>query len=107
MRADERLRSDERLTDGAPMRPLECGRCGANVLVRKASWQQTSVQWDARAVASCEERGPGAGAGGIEGSGGFEDSEDSGGFEGFEGCAALRASIREAALRGVIPVLDE
>ncbi|MFE6974706.1 ferredoxin [Streptomyces sp. NPDC057682] len=80
------MRTDNRLLDGAPMRPLECGRCAARVLVRKSSWQQTSVQWDARSVAACAERATAATA--------------------FEGCGALRETIREAALNGTVEVVD-
>ncbi|MEU9091667.1 ferredoxin [Streptomyces sp. NPDC048428] len=81
------MRADNRLTDGAPMRPLACERCTAQVLVRKSSWQQTSVQWNGRAVALCAER-EGAGAA-------------------FEGCGSLRDTIREATLRGTIALVDE
>lgn len=81
------MRVDNRLADGAPMRPLACDRCAAQVLVRKSSWQQTSVQWDRRAVALCAER-DGAGAA-------------------FEGCESLRDTIREAALRGTIELVDD
>ncbi|MGC5396500.1 ferredoxin [Streptomyces sp. DT20] len=80
------MRVDDRLTDGAPMRALDCERCAARVLVRKSSPQQTSVQWDGRAVALCAERDP---AGGL-----------------FEGCGSLRDTIREAALRGAIEIVD-
>ncbi|WP_037842741.1 hypothetical protein [Streptomyces sp. NRRL WC-3549] len=80
------MRADNRLVDGSPMRPLTCERCAARVLVRKSSWQQTSVQWDGRATAACVERGPSGGA--------------------FEGCGALRDTIREAASRGTLPLAD-
>ncbi|MFF0108169.1 ferredoxin [Streptomyces hirsutus] len=80
------MRLDNRLTDGAPMRPLACERCAAEVLVRKSSWQQTSVQWSARATAVCAERD------GAEGA--------------FEGCRSLRDTIREAALLGTVEVID-
>lgn len=80
------MRVDNRLTDGAPMRPLACDRCAAQVLVRKSSWQQTSVQWNGRAVALCAER--------------------EGGGAAFEGCGSLRDTIREAALRGTIELVD-
>ncbi|MEV6162206.1 ferredoxin [Streptomyces sp. NPDC052052] len=80
------MRVDNRLTDGAPMEPLECARCAAQVLVRKSSWQQTSVQWNARAVETCAERDPGA--------------------RYFRGCGSLRDTIREAALLGTIGVVD-
>lgn len=81
------MRVDNRLTDSAPMRPLACDRCAAQVLVRKSSWQQTSVQWNGRAVALCAER---------EGAG-----------PAFEGCRSLRDTIREAALRGTIELVDD
>ncbi|WP_168712370.1 ferredoxin [Streptomyces sp. A1277] len=80
------MRTDNRLTDGTPMRPLTCERCAARVLVRKSSWQQTSVQWDAPAVAACAERSTAGTA--------------------FGGCGALRETIREAALDGAIEVVD-
>ncbi|MFB6549613.1 ferredoxin [Streptomyces sp. NPDC056405] len=83
------MRLDNRLTDGAPMRPLACERCAAEVLVRKSSWQQTSVQWNARATAACAERDAADGADGA-----------------FEGCRSLRETIREAALRGTVEVVD-
>ena len=78
---------DNRLADGALMRPLACDRCSAQVLVRKSSWLQTSVQWDGRAMAACVERDP-----------------DSGGP--FEGCGSLRDTIRAAALRGAVQLVD-
>ncbi|MFI6874790.1 ferredoxin [Streptomyces sp. NPDC050400] len=81
------MRIDNRLSDGLPMRPLACGRCAAQVLVRKSSWQQTSVQWDGRSTALCAER-DGAG-------------------DAFAGCGALRDTIREAALRGAIEIVDD
>ncbi|WP_406448201.1 ferredoxin [Streptomyces sp. NBC_00876] len=77
---------DNRLTDAAPMRPLACERCAAQVLVRKSSRQQTSVQWNGRAVALCAERG--------------------GSDAAFQGCGSLRDTIREAALRGTIALVD-
>lgn len=79
---------DDRLVDGAPMRPLACRRCGIRVLVRKSSWQQTSVQWDASAAEGCAERVAGPGRGPA----------------GFEGCPALSASIRDAAVSGALEV---
>ncbi|WP_261991248.1 ferredoxin [Streptomyces sp. OR43] len=81
------MRVDNRLADGVPMRPLACDRCAAQVLVRKSSWQQTSVQWNSGATALCAER---------EGAG-----------PAFEGCGSLRDTIREAALRGTIELVDD
>ncbi len=85
--------SDNRFLDEA-MRPVECRRCSARVEVRKSSWHQTSVQWDAAATAACQERPEAALLPGPNGS-----------F--FESCSALRESIREAALGGAVPVSDD
>lgn len=38
------------------MAPVACRECGAQVLVRKSSWNQTSVQWNAEATARCAQR---------------------------------------------------
>jgi hypothetical protein len=46
---------DNRL-DTMPMAPVTCRNCGARVLVRKSSWNQTSVQWNADASKRCSER---------------------------------------------------
>ncbi|MDI6515293.1 hypothetical protein ACFWQ6_00470 [Streptomyces coelicoflavus] len=92
-RIDNRL--DTQRADGVPMRPLACERCAAEVLVRKSSWQQTSVQWTARATAACAERDA---TGGTGATGGAEGA--------FEGCRSLRDTIREAALHGRIEVVD-
>ncbi|HEX2214874.1 MAG TPA: ferredoxin [Mycobacterium sp.] len=48
-------RADNRLAD-APMVPVACRACGAEVLARKSSWEQTSVQWNADAMARCPQR---------------------------------------------------
>lgn len=49
------VRADNRLAD-APMVPVACRACGAEVLARKSSWEQTSVQWNADAMARCPQR---------------------------------------------------
>ncbi|MGF3139262.1 ferredoxin [Streptomyces diastaticus] len=92
MRPGHRIdnRFDTRRADGVPMRPLACERCAAEVLVRKSSRQQTSVQWNARATAACAER-EAAGRTGVA----------------FEGCRSLRDTIREAAVAGRIEIVDE
>ncbi|TMR03113.1 ferredoxin [Actinomadura soli] len=74
-------RQDERLLDG-PLLPVRCRRCAAEVLVRKASWEQTSIQWNAAARASCVSLG-----------------DDPSGT-----CPALRSAIQEAALTGALRV---
>jgi hypothetical protein len=88
------VRTDNRLAD-APMVAVTCRRCGAEVLARKSSWQQTSVQWTAAAMARCPQRHEAAllsehGGGGV-----------------FVSCSELRESIRQAVRDGVLPVLDE
>lgn len=75
-------RQDERLLDG-PLLPVRCRRCAAEVLVRKSSWEQTSIQWNAEARAACE--------------GLAEDPQAT--------CPALRSAIQEAALTGAIKVV--
>ncbi|WP_112469389.1 ferredoxin [Streptomyces triticisoli] len=86
-------RQDNRLTDGAPMQPLGCPRCGNQVLVRKSSWHQTSVQWTTAAMEGCPERQASASGGGNGG--------------GFTGCEALRAAIRDAAVTGALHVPED
>ncbi len=85
------VRPDNRLAD-SPMVPVACSRCGACVLARKSSWNQTSVQWNADASARCIER---------------RDAENMAAHSDrglFLGCSALRTSIREAVRTGDLPV---
>ena len=81
-------RTDNRLQD-APMQPVRCERCGASLLVRKSSWEQTSIQWDDTALSRCAER---------------TAVHDAAGGRVFEMCGALRSSIRRAAVEGSIRV---
>lgn len=85
------VRPDNRLRD-APMTPVACGSCGARVLARKSSWEQTSVQWDAESVARCTRR---RGAPGIA-----RDAP-------FALCPDLRESIEAAVRQGALPVLEQ
>ncbi|MFF8596451.1 ferredoxin [Streptomyces sp. NPDC015220] len=81
------VRQDNRLLE-EPMAPVTCGTCGAEVEARKSSWEQTSVQWHAGALASCaERRAAAAGPGTV-----------------FTGCRALARAIGEAAVQGRIRV---
>ena len=87
------VRPDNRLAD-APMVPVTCHRCAAAVLVRKSTWDQTSVQGTAAATARCEERHDaqqlaGHGAQGL-----------------FLACSALRDSVTDAVLNGEVPIVD-
>lgn len=87
------VRPDNRLLDG-PMVPVSCHTCAARVDVRKSSWDQTTVQWQSDALTSCAERrsvGRDPGPNGTV----------------FAGCEALRAAIREAAVRGEILVQQD
>ncbi|MDA4110729.1 ferredoxin [Mycolicibacterium holsaticum] len=87
------VRTDNRLQD-SPLVPVSCRRCAAEVLVRKSSWQQTSIQWNAHAIARCPQR---------------QDAEHltkhSGGV--FLGCSDLRNSIDEAVASGALHVVDD
>ncbi|PEG62421.1 ferredoxin [Mycolicibacterium boenickei] len=87
------VRLDPRL-DEMPMMPVSCRSCGAVVLARKSSWQQTSVQWDAAATGLCRQRRD------VEALAGLSDR----GL--FLGCSAMRDSVVAAAVDGVLPVAD-
>jgi hypothetical protein len=87
----EPVRSDNRLAD-MPMVPIACRGCGAQVLARKSSWNQTSVQWNAAASARCTERQD---ADRIAGHGAL-----------FLSCSTLRESIEAAAATGTLAILD-
>ena len=87
------VRTDNRLAD-APMVSVTCRRCGAEVLARKSSWQQTSVQWDATAMARCPQRHEAA------------LLSERGGRGVFLSCSDLRESILVAAREGGLRVLD-
>lgn len=87
------VRPDNRLAD-APMVPVACRRCGAELLARKSTWDQTSVQWSADASARCQER---------------RDVEKLAGHGRglFLGCSALRDSLMAAARDGALPIVDD
>ncbi|MER6633227.1 ferredoxin [Streptomyces sp. NPDC000987] len=73
------------------MTSVDCTLCGARVEARKSSWEQTSVQWHADALAACAERRVAAtGAGAV-----------------FTGCRTLKRTIGEAAVQGRIRVRSE
>jgi hypothetical protein len=85
-------RADNRLDD-MPMVPIECRNCGARVLVRKSSWNQTSVQWNAGAAALCPER--------------RQANQIAGHHRGlFLACSALRESIEAAVASGELAIVD-
>ncbi|WP_106403079.1 ferredoxin [Actinocorallia populi] len=76
------VRPDERLTD-CPMRSLRCARCDGAVLVRKSSWEQTSIQWSEQAMADCPNLRT----------------------DRYETCPDLRMTIQQAALDGTLEVV--
>jgi hypothetical protein len=94
MALDSPVREDNRL-DEVPMVPVACRNCGARVLARKSSWNQTSVQWNAEATARCAER---AEAQQIS-------APDSRGV--FLACSALSESILDALRHGDLSIVDE
>lgn len=86
------VRTDNRLAD-MPMAPVACRDCGAQVLARKSSWNQTSVQWNADASARCVERRQ-------------ADRMTGHHREPFLVCSALRASIDAAVAAGGLAIVD-
>jgi len=94
MAEESSLRPDNRL-DEVPMTPVACHTCGARVLARKSSWNQTSVQWNAAATARCAERAEAQQISMLEDRGVFLS------------CSALSESIRHAVRRGELPIVDE
>jgi hypothetical protein len=94
MTLDSAATQDNRLNI-MPMVPVACRDCGARVLARKSSWNQTSVQWNADATARCAERAQ-AQQISVPGSRGV-----------FLVCSALSESIRDAARYGELAIVDE
>jgi hypothetical protein len=94
MTLDSSARADNRL-DEMPMMPVACRNCGARVLVRKSSWNQTSVQWNADATARCVERQEAQ----------KMSAHASRGV--FLVCSALSESILDAVRRGDLSIVDE
>ncbi len=94
MTLDSPLRVDNRLDD-MPMVPVACRECGARVLARKSSWNQTSVQWDAEATARCAERRQ------------AQQMSAPGSRGVFLACSALSKAIVEAVRHGELSIVDE
>jgi hypothetical protein len=93
MTLDPSVREDNRLNE-MPMVPVMCRNCGAHVLARKSSWNQTSVQWNAEATARCPERA--------------ESQKISAHAPGvFLACSALSESITDAVRHGDLVIVDE
>jgi hypothetical protein len=94
MTIDSSVRPDNRL-DEMPMMPVGCRSCGARVLARKSSWNQTSVQWNADATARCAERAQ------------AEKMAVHAGRGVFLMCSALNESIIDAVRHGDLAIVDE
>lgn len=78
------------------MQSVTCRVCSASVLVRKSSWEQTSVQWTAASLQLCERRREV-----------IESADRAGASPLFlKGCADLRDSIEDAVAHGDVAVLD-
>ena len=88
------VRDDNRL-DEMPMMPVACRSCGAQVLARKSSWNQTSVQWNADATARCAERAE------------AQEISAPGSRGVFLVCSALSGSILDAVWHGELSIVDE
>ena len=73
--------------------PVTCGQCGTEVLVKKNSAKHTSVQWTRNAVQACPEIAAQVANGTPAGQ--------------VLGCAALKASIAEAARNGELTVPND
>ncbi|WP_407688015.1 ferredoxin [Mycobacterium sp. HUMS_1102779] len=76
-----------------PMVSVACRTCGARVLVRKSSWNQTSVQWDADATKRCAERRE-------------ADRFAGNRQELFLACSGLRHSIEDAVAAGELTIVQ-
>jgi hypothetical protein len=94
MTLDSPVREDNRL-DEMPMVPVACRSCGAHVLARKSSWNQSSVQWTADATARCAER--------LD----AEQISAPGSRGVFLACSALSESMIDAVRCGALPIVDE
>ncbi|MGB8390269.1 ferredoxin [Mycobacterium sp.] len=94
MTLDSSVHADNRL-DEMPMMPVACRDCGARVLARKSSWNQTSVQWNADATARCAERAEAQKISAHAGRGVFL------------ACSALGESILDAVRHGDLSIVDE
>jgi hypothetical protein len=94
MALDSSVRTDNRL-DEMPMLPVACRSCGAQVLVRKSTWNQTTVQWNADATGRCAERAEAQKVSAHAGRGVFLV------------CSVLRESILDAVRIGELSVVDD
>lgn len=73
--------------------PVRCASCATEVLVRKASRMQTSIQWRSDPAASCPEFAARVAAGELSAR--------------IDTCPKLRMSIQQASSAGLLEVPDE
>jgi hypothetical protein len=85
--------ADQREFLTAGLVPVRCVGCASEVLVRKASRMQTSVQWRSAPADSCPEFAARVAAGELSAR--------------IDTCPALRASIEGAVATGAVAVPDE
>lgn len=86
-------RADEQEFLTAGLVPVRCGACRTEVLVRKASRMQTSIQWRSSPAESCPEFATRVAAGELSAR--------------IDTCPELRAAIEEAVDTGAVAVPDE
>jgi hypothetical protein len=79
------------LTDG--LVPVACAACATEVLVRKASRAQTSIQWQSPPAASCPEFAARTASGEVSAR--------------IDTCPRLREAIDHAVATGTVVVPDE
>ena len=87
------MRTDNRL-DAMPMAPVACRNCAAEVLARKSTWNQTSVQWNADATARGAERAE------------ARKLTEPGSRGVFLVCSALSESILDAVRHGDLAIVE-
>ncbi len=85
--------ADEREFLTAGLVPVGCTACGTEVLVRKASAMQTSIQWRSSPAESCPEFAARVAAGELSAR--------------IDTCPALRSAIEHAVATGAVAVPDE
>lgn len=73
--------------------PVACQKCGTEVLVQKYSYHHTSIQWQADAEVACQE---------FQAIGDPDARRNQ-----ASSCQALRSSIEDAVIAGIVPVPDE
>jgi len=84
--------ADTRVFLESGLTPVRCGGCASEVLVRKSSQHQTSVQWRSDPATSCPEFAARVAAGELSAR--------------IDTCPKLRDAIERAVVTGVVAVPD-